>query len=174
MKKLLKKIKCWLKKLFGKNDCCKKKKPELTLVKTPTKPESTPTPEPKEEVDPERVEPDQSFPEQAKIQSFLWKPEGDHTNKPVVLIGCDALRSEDLSIEIYSAKGRKLKVGIRNTARANKMHEHKYGRIHFRIDRSGKDLVKNAPLTVVVKTGDRVLKKIKIQDPRKRLEQKSK
>lgn len=125
-------------------------------------------------VDPSRIDPDVSNVKSAKIQSFLWKPESDVTHNPVILVTCDALRSEDLKCEILNVKNRPIKIKIENSARANKLDQYKYGRIHFRIGRSAEKLLKLAKLTVVLyhTIGGKkvILKKIKIKDPTKRVE----
>jgi hypothetical protein len=199
---LLKKLKCLLKKLFGRckhKKCCEK--PNLTLVPSPEpKPEAKPEPKPEakpeskqeykapdyhreaHEGTPEKFvdekglykDPRKSDFDNAKLQSFLWKPVSDNDGNPVIVVACDALRSFDLKVEIISEKGRKLKVDIDNAGRANPRHQDDFARIHFRLGRSAKNLQKAAPLTVLFfheNDGKKtVIAERKVKDPTKRID----
>ena len=178
LKALLDKILCKLRlKKCSKpcSDCGKKEsKPKLEPKPAPKKPEPKPA-EP--EVEHARLEPPTSHPEKAKIQSFLWKPESDHApHNPVIVVGCDALRSEDLHIEILNKNGNKVRMGVRNSGRANQLHPQKWGRIHFRLDRHSKKFKGAKPLTIILSTKvngkKKILKKLKISDPTKRIDNK--
>lgn len=183
MKKLIHKIKCFLKKLLGKKCCgqaCTKAPEVVEPTPAPEAPKEEPkaeepkAPEAKEEVEPGKEEPAESKPESAKIQSFLWKPVSDTTGNVVILVGCDAIRSEDLKCEILNKEGNKIRVDIRNTGRGNQLPTQKFGRVHFRVDRTAKKFEKAAPLTVQIyhTLGGKkvVLGKVRIKDPNRRLE----
>ena len=151
MKKLLKKLINLLKRLLGLLE------DEKVVTQPEEKPEEVVTqPEPEQEK-PEKPEdheekledPEESDFENAKIDSFLWKPESDNDGKPVVLISCDNMKCEDVKLRIINKNGKKVKVGIRNSGhRANKEGHQKYGRIHFRLDRTASSLKRPAPLTL--------------------------
>jgi len=104
--------------------------------------------EPKEEeIEQSRIEPKKTK-KKGTVDTFLWKPKADHSNLPVVVVSADNFKSEDLFVEIVGKGKKVLKIDIRNSARANMLPGFEFGRIHFRINRSGKELNKSAPLKV--------------------------
>lgn len=154
--KLLDKIKRFFKKLFGDGE--KKPAPGGSGVSTGSPLPSSPPKkeeEKKEPVDDDPYalvpsgedshgntiyDPKQSNPD-GTLKSLLWKPKSDHApHDPVVVVGCDSVRKEDLHMEILGKGGKVLKVSIRNTGRANG------NRVHFRVDRAAKKFNKSAPL----------------------------
>jgi len=133
----------WIKDLFGKEE---DPKPQ-------PKPKPTPKPKPKPEKPKEEESSRDEEPSKSKakgeVTTFLWKPDADYVgNNPVVLAGCDDIRSQDLKMEILGRKNRPLKVEIKNTGRANRLGYMKYGRIHFRPQRSVSQFKRSAPLKI--------------------------
>jgi hypothetical protein len=120
----------------------------------------------------EPEEPETNYKE-AKVKSILWKPESDNDGNPVVLVSCDNVHSEDLKIEIRNKNGNKMRVGIQNTGRANQEAHCKFGRVHFRLDRSAERFKKASPIeirVIVEKTGkksgknkSKIIKRIKVR-----------
>ena len=119
-------------------------KPKPTVEPQP-KPESKPLePKAKEEEKKEKKKavPKKSNPN-AKITTFLWKPESDNDGKVVILVKCDGMRPGDIKMELFSSKGTKLK--INQNAQPNLANG---DRIHFRPGKVAKSLKKQAPLSV--------------------------
>jgi len=122
--------------------------PSQSKAPAPSVPvESNPPAPGQEEVEHDRREPAWTNMEKADITSFLWKPSQDHKKGyPVVLVSADHVRSEDISVEIIGKGGKPLKVDVDNTGRANLLGGDKYGRIHFRINRTSRAFKRSAPL----------------------------
>lgn len=156
IEKLLDKLKKLLKKLLGNGDKkATKPSPGGAGVVGSTPPAKEPPKKPNEPetdnpyalvpsgqdshgntiYDPKKSNPD------GKLKSILWKPKSDHApHDPVVVVGCDDVRKEDLKLEILGKSGSVLKVGIRMSGRANG------NRVHFRIDRAAEKFKKSAPI----------------------------
>ena len=179
---LIKKLFCKLNLRACEKPCSgcpkpKKEQPKKEETEQPKKEQPKKKADKQEHVEPDRKEPDFSDFENIKIQSILWKPASDHApHDPVVLVGCDALRSEDVYLEILNSSGNKLLIDIDNTKRANILHPQKYGRVHFRIRRSAKKFKKASPIKLVVSTEingkKKVLKTLRVKDTTKRVDKK--
>lgn len=149
MKRLFKKIVEFVKGLFGKKSTDQQQVSWSTDEGEPiadVKVEKE-TPVLVSKVESSNSEPEVTDPE-SSVQSFLWKPEGDHTALPVVVVAADKIKSQDLYMEVLGKSNKVLKVDIKNTGRANGLPGFKFARVHFRLNRSGKDLQKSAPLKV--------------------------
>ena len=128
-----------------------KEKEEAPKEETPVNEKPKPEPKPKPEEKP-KEEHSSGEPKRSKVKgevtTFLWKPVADHSSNPVVVVGCDDIRSQDLKMEILGKKNKPLRVDIRVTGRANKLGHMKYGRINFRPQRTAKQFERSAPLKI--------------------------
>jgi hypothetical protein len=150
LKRMLKKIKCFFTKIFKGRKQGKYTEETLTPVVTsvpiPVTDEGTQSLEDTRENN-KGSEPAKSS-ENAVIQTFLWKPTADHNPFPVIVVSCDMAKSSDLRCEIISKTGKQLAFLAHSGSRANQLPGFKFGRVHFRLTKSAKSLVRSAPVTV--------------------------
>ena len=102
------------------------------------------------------------------VDTFLWKPLSDNNPLPVVVVSCETIKAKDLHMEIIGKSGKALKVDIQNNgSRANQLSGYKYGRIHFRPQRTAKAFNRSAPLKIRffhTFTGKKVYVKVRKRD----------
>lgn len=154
MKKLLKKLIKFLKKLFGAKE--EESNPSGDASTPPNTPAPNPIPPPQvngpEPIDP-TGDPAHSNPN-GQVQTFLWKPESDtNPQVSVIVVSADELRSDELKVEILDKNNKEIPGLIPDknkysNGRGNGLPGFKYERINYKPGLTDKQFKKFAPLKV--------------------------
>lgn len=89
----------------------------------------------------------------SQVSSFLWKPISDTNPRvSVITVSAEAIRSDDLRVQVFDKKGKLLKLDEKknkySNGRGNPLPGFKYARINFKPGWTSAQFKRVAPITV--------------------------